>query len=135
MRLRRRSYGAPALVIPVSDRRRRRHLDKGGLRTDTPKSQAGKPAVAFPAEIASDIRWHFERFAEPGERGLVFVGPKGGKLRRSNFRKSVWSKARQQVGLPGLRAQGARKMTTMTARRASGCRPANGPLMARNPVS
>ncbi|MGD0705739.1 MAG: tyrosine-type recombinase/integrase [Trebonia sp.] len=76
--------------------------DKGGLRRDTPKSQAGKRTVAFPAEIAPEIRWHLERFAEPGERGFVFVGPKGGKLRRSNFHRSVWSKVRQQVGLPGL---------------------------------
>jgi hypothetical protein len=64
----------------------------GGLRTDAPKSQAGKRIVAFPAEIATEIRWHLERFAEPGDRGFVFVGPKGGKLRRSNFHKSVWSK-------------------------------------------
>ena len=77
-------------------------LDKGGLRPDTPKSRAGKRTVAFPAEIAPEIRWHLERFAEPGERGFVFVGPKGGKLRRSNFHKTIWSKARQRVGLPGL---------------------------------
>jgi adenylosuccinate lyase len=32
------------------------------------------------AEIAPEIRWHLERFAEPGERGFVFVGPKGGQL-------------------------------------------------------
>jgi hypothetical protein len=43
-----------------------------------------------------------ERFAEPGERGFVFIGPKGGKLRRSNFHKSVWDKARRAVGLPNL---------------------------------
>jgi hypothetical protein len=43
-----------------------------------------------------------ERFAEPGERGFVFVGPKGGQLRRSNFHKSVWIKAREKVGLPDL---------------------------------
>jgi len=85
--------------------------DKGGLRTDTPKSQAGKRAVAFPAEIAPEIRWHLERFAEPGERG-VFVGPKGGKLRRSNFHKSVWSKARQQVGLPALHFHDLRAVGT-----------------------
>jgi integrase len=41
-------------------------------------------------------------FAEPGERGFVFTGSKGGKLRRSNFHRSVWSKARQAVGLPNL---------------------------------
>jgi integrase len=76
--------------------------DKGGLRPDTPKSQAGKRTVAFPAEIAPEIRWHLERFAQPGERGFVFIGPKAGQLRRSNFHRSVWSKARAKVGLPGL---------------------------------
>ena len=77
------------------------HLDKGGLRPDTPKSRAGRRVVAFPAEIAPEIRWHLERFAEPGHRGFVFVGPKGGQLRRSNFHRT-WDKARTSVGLPGL---------------------------------
>jgi integrase len=76
--------------------------DRGGLRFDTPKSRAGKRTVAFPEEIADEIRWHLERFAEPGKDGLVFVGPNGGKLRRSNFHRSVWSKARENVGLPDL---------------------------------
>jgi integrase len=75
---------------------------KGGLLFDTPKSQAGKRTVAFPEEIAPEIRWHLARFAEPAERGLVFIGPKGGRLRRSNFHESVWSKAREEVGLPDL---------------------------------
>jgi integrase len=75
---------------------------KGGLRFDTPKSNAGKRTVAFPEEIAPEIRWHLERFAEPGRHGLVFVGPKGGRLRRSNFHESVWSKAREAVDLPNL---------------------------------
>ena len=77
-------------------------LDKGGLRSDTPKSRAGKRTVAFPAEIAPEIRWHLERFAEPGERGFVFVGPKGGQLRRSNFHGRSGAKRAQQVGLPDL---------------------------------
>jgi len=59
-------------------------------------------AVAFPEEIVPEISWHLERFAEPGERGFVFVGPKGGRLRRSNFHKSVWTKARAAVGMPEL---------------------------------
>jgi integrase len=42
-----------------------------------------------------------ERFAEPGERGFVFVGRKGGQLRRSNFHRT-WDKARRSVGLPDL---------------------------------
>ncbi len=49
--------------------------------------------VAFPVELVPELRWHLERFAEPGERGYVFVGPKGGRLRRSNFRP-IWHQAR-----------------------------------------
>jgi integrase len=76
-------------------------LDKGGLRPETPKSQAGRRTVAFPADLVPELRWHLERFAEDGPRGLVFVGPKGGRLRRSNFRK-IWHKARESVELPDL---------------------------------
>lgn len=76
-------------------------MDKGGLRPETPKSRAGKRTVAFPAELVPELRWHLERFAEPGKRGVVFVGPKGGRLRRSNFRV-IWNKARASVGLPDL---------------------------------
>ena len=75
---------------------------KEGLSFDTPKSQAGKRTVAFPEEIVGEIRWHLEWFAEPWRHGLVFVGPKGGRLRRSNFHESVWSKAREAVDLPNL---------------------------------
>jgi hypothetical protein len=50
-------------------------LDSGGLAQETPKSRAGTRTVAFPAQLAPEIRWHLERFAEPGERGYVFAGP------------------------------------------------------------
>jgi integrase len=75
---------------------------RGEMFFDTPKSQAGKRTVAFPAEIVDEIRWHLERFAEPGERGLVFIGPRGGRLRRGNFHREVWGKAREAMGLPHL---------------------------------
>jgi integrase len=42
-----------------------------------------------------------ERFAQPGERGLVFAGPKGATLRRSNFRP-IWNAACDRAGMPGL---------------------------------
>jgi len=41
-------------------------LDRGGLARGTPKSGSGKRTVAFPEEIAPEIRWHLERLAEPG---------------------------------------------------------------------
>lgn len=76
-------------------------LDAGGLVDDTPKSAAGRRTVAFPPELVADIRDHLERFAEEGEGGFVFIGPKGGRLRRSNFRKT-WNKVRTDIGMPDL---------------------------------
>ena len=46
-----------------------------------------------------ELRNHLDRYAERGRRGLVFVGPKGGKLRRSNFNK-IRSKAATAAGVP-----------------------------------
>ena len=76
-------------------------LDRGDLLPETPKSRAGRRTVNFPAELADELIWHLERFAEPGERGLVFVSAKGSALRRSNFRP-VWNAACAKAGLPGL---------------------------------
>lgn len=76
-------------------------LDGGQLVEEKPKSQAGRRTVAIPAMLLPELGWHLQRFAEPGKDGLVFVGPKGGRLRRSNFR-ATWTKARESVGLPDL---------------------------------
>jgi len=57
--------------------------------------------VAITAELVPELRWHLERFAESGARGLVFIGPKGAPLRRSNFRP-IWYSARLQAGAPDL---------------------------------
>jgi integrase len=75
--------------------------DTGMLLDDDPKSQAGKRTVSFASEIVPELRSHLERFAQPGPSGLVFIGPKGGRLRRSNFRK-FWNRARESVGMPEL---------------------------------
>lgn len=74
--------------------------DKGGLLVEPPKSRAGKCGLSFPAELAPEPREHLNRYAERGRHGLVFVGPKGGKLRRSNF-NLIWSKAAASAGVPG----------------------------------
>jgi len=79
-------------------------LDRGDLLPETPKSRksrAGRRTVTFPAELVPELYWHLERFAQPGERGLVFAGPKGATLRRSNFRP-IWNAACDQAGMPGL---------------------------------
>jgi integrase len=74
--------------------------DKGGLIFEDPKSRAGKRGLSFPVELAPELRNHLDRYAERGRHGLVFVGPKGGRLRRSNFNK-IWSKAAASAGVPG----------------------------------
>src|SRR5262249_46276801 len=76
-------------------------MDSGTLVEDTPKSRAGRRVGAFPREIVPELRWHLERFAEPGPDGLLFVGRKGGRLRRSNFRE-LWINACDAAGLTGL---------------------------------
>jgi integrase len=76
-------------------------LDTGTLLPETPKSRAGRRTVDFPAELVPEVRWHLERFAEPGERGLLFVGPQGARLRRSNFGR-VWVRACARAGVPGV---------------------------------
>jgi integrase len=73
--------------------------DKGGLIEESPKSRAGKRGLSFPVELVPELRNHLDRYAASGRRGLVFVGPKGGKLRRSNFNK-IWSRAATAAGVP-----------------------------------
>jgi len=75
--------------------------DDGKLIDHDPKSQAGRRRVAFPMEIAPELRWHLERFAQQGDDGLVFIGLRRGRLRRSTFRRT-WTKAREAIGLPDL---------------------------------
>jgi integrase len=75
----------------------------GGVRyVGPPKSDAGRRMVAIPPHLLVDVREHLENYAEPGSGGLVFVGPKGGSLRRSNFHRHVWQPALAAQGLTGL---------------------------------
>jgi integrase len=97
--LRRENVDLDACVVRVIETTA--ELDSGGLVPETPKSKAGRRTVAFPAELVPELRWHLDRFAAPGERGLVFVGPKGAPLRRSNFRP-IWNAATEEAGIPGL---------------------------------
>jgi integrase len=73
-------------------------MNDGVLFDDEPKSRAGRRVVAFPHEIAPELRWHLERFVAPGPDCRIFIGPQGG---RSNFRLT-WIKARDGAGLSGL---------------------------------
>lgn len=83
-----------------------------------PKSAASKRKVAIPPHIIGTLEHHMTTYAQPGARGLVFVGAKGGPIRRNNFSSKVWKPAAAAVGLPegshlhDLRGWGA----TMAAR-------------------
>ena len=75
----------------------------GGVRhIGPPKSDAGNRIVTIPAAVVPAIAAHLERFARPGDDGLVFVGPLGGVLRESNFNNDIWHKATAKVGVPHL---------------------------------
>ena len=65
-----------------------------------PKSAAGRRAVAIPPHIIGDLHHHLAMYAQPGVHGLVFVGPKGGPIRRNNFASRVWAPAAEAAGLP-----------------------------------
>jgi integrase len=43
-----------------------------------------------------------DQYAQPGDDGLVFTGPNGARLRRSNFRRRVWLPALATARLPEI---------------------------------
>ena len=67
-----------------------------------PKSYAGRRTVSVPAAIIPALADHLQQFAEPGPDGVVFVGPKGGPLRRGNF-NTTWHALARHADLEGLR--------------------------------
>ena len=72
----------------------------GQLVKGTPKSEASKRKTTLPELIMPELRRHLEMYSAPGPDGFVFVGVKGGQLRRSNFSKP-WARALTKAGLPG----------------------------------
>jgi integrase len=73
-------------------------LARGPLVTGPPKSAAGKRDVTIPAFLLEDVAAHLEEFTAANPKALVFVGPKGAQLRRSNFSRA-WNKAAEAAGL------------------------------------
>jgi integrase len=78
-------------------RRNRLDLDAGTVRVDSsvidieghlsegPPKWDSRRTVPLPGPIVDELRSHVEQYAEWGRTGRVFVGAKGGTLRRSNF--------------------------------------------------
>ena len=91
---------------------RRRYLDLDGRRVrvvetvyefgqlvkGTPKSEASKRKITLPELIMPELWRHLDTYSAPGPDGFVFVGVKGGQLRRSNFSKP-WAQALAKAGL------------------------------------
>ena len=76
-------------------------LQNGALAFGPPKSDAGRRTVGFPELIAPVVRWHLSCFAQEDD-GLVFTGPAGAPLRRSNFRRRTWLTALKKAELPAV---------------------------------
>jgi integrase len=77
------------------------------------KSQAGKRAFALPQFIVDELAAHLVTHRPgAGGEGLVFLGPKGGILRRS-FEARMFKPAVEAAGLPeGLTFHGLRHVAT-----------------------
>ncbi|XVQ10722.1 tyrosine-type recombinase/integrase [Spirillospora sp. CA-255316] len=99
---RRRAAGAATRAPPPLDGRtvwvEETVYELGPLVKGTPKSQASRRKVVLPSLIIPDLRKHLEEYAQPGPNGFVFVGVRGGQLRRSNFSKP-WARALEGAGL------------------------------------
>jgi integrase len=91
----------------------------GHLTVSGPKTTAGLRTVALPAFVMRALNEHLDRFAEPGQVGLVFPAARGGYLRRSNFRRRHWLPALKETKLDGLRFHDLRH-TAATFARAAG---------------
>lgn len=92
--LRRRDVDTENAALMV--RRSQAEMQTGALFDKAPKSEAGVRPVAFPTELLPDVKQHLDGFAGTGRDGHVFVGPQGGRLRRSNFRDD-WINARNKA--------------------------------------
>ncbi|MGW0970926.1 hypothetical protein [Streptomyces sp. NPDC002516] len=56
--------------------------------------------MALPTSLVPELAHHLAEHAEAGRTGLVFVGARGGVLRRNNFRR-IWL---QRMGHSSVRA-------------------------------
>ncbi|KAB2973265.1 site-specific integrase [Streptomyces sp. SS1-1] len=94
--LRRRDVDADNAALMVQ--RSQAEMQTGALFDKAPKSNAGVRPVAFPTELMPDVRRHLDAYAGAGRDSHVFLGPQGGRLRRSNFRDD-WINARKKAGI------------------------------------
>ncbi|HUC24135.1 MAG TPA: tyrosine-type recombinase/integrase [Streptosporangiaceae bacterium] len=76
-------------------------LKTGQLVTGPPKSEAGNRVLTIPDFLLKDVAEHLATFTGSAATALVFIGPKGAQLRRSNFSRQ-WNAAIVKAGLSGF---------------------------------
>ena len=75
----------------------------GALELGLPKSRASVRPVVLPLPVVELLRAHLAAYVADEPDALVFTGPSGRPLRRSNFNKQVrWELARATLGVPNL---------------------------------
>ncbi|MFF8680228.1 tyrosine-type recombinase/integrase [Streptomyces sp. NPDC015237] len=94
--LRRRDVDTDGAALMVQ--RPQAEMQTGALFDKAPKFNAGVRPVAFPTELLPDVKRHLDTYTGAGRDGHVFLGPQGGRLRRSNFRDD-WINARKKAGV------------------------------------
>lgn len=105
----------------VEVRRTLVEMGAGQVEWGPPKSRAGYRTVAFPCSLVPVLAAHLDRYAGQEPSDLVFSGPKGAVLRRSNFRAAVrWSEAVAAIGRPGLHFHDLRHTGNTLASRVPG---------------
>jgi len=76
-------------------------LKRDGYLVGPPKSDAGCRLVSLPDFLMDELSAHLAEYAQPGPQGRLFVGPKGGPLRRAVLQRA-WDEARAKVGMEHL---------------------------------
>jgi integrase len=72
----------------------------GRLIEGPPKTAAGRRTMTMPASVMEELADHIDRFAGPTQ---VFCGPKGARLRSSEWRNAAWRRAIDAAQLAPLR--------------------------------
>lgn len=77
-------------------------IDIEGHLSEGPPKWDSRRTVTLPDSVVDELRRHIDEYSERGRTGRVFVGAKGGTMRRSNF-QATWREATKAADVPTLR--------------------------------
>ncbi|MCA1708858.1 MAG: site-specific integrase [Actinobacteria bacterium] len=75
------------------------------------KTPAGRRTIHLPPFLVAMLAEHLARRGSPSGDELVFVAPRGGQLRMTNFHRREWLPATRKAGLQGFTFHGLRHST------------------------